>query len=117
MFFSVGTCGESKAKKYSLQITEFREGGSVIEENEKDSEAKGETKREEALKRSLLLSGWFFFVQTEDGSIPITLYSREDNQEVVNMKKAIVSAFQANFAGTKIKEEADPQSLHKAEYR
>ena len=63
------------------------------------------------------LSSPFFFVQTEDGSIPSTYYSREENHEVVNIMKAIVSAFQANFKGTKTKEEADPQSLHKSEYR
>ena len=112
MFSSVGKYGEYKAKKYSLHITEYKGGGSVIE---KDSEAKGETKQEEELKRSL--SSEFFFVQTEDGSIPTTFYSREEEKEVVNIKKAIVSAFQANFEGTKEKEEADPQSLHKAKYR
>ena len=62
------------------------------------------------------MQGWFEFVQTEDGSIPVTRYSREEDPEVINIKKAIVSAFQANFKGTKVKEEADPQSYHKAEY-
>ena len=62
------------------------------------------------------MQGWFEFVQTEDGSIPVTRYSREEDPEVINIKKAVVSAFQANFKGTKVKEEADPQSHHKAEY-
>ena len=63
-----------------------------------------------------MMQGWFHFVQTEDGSIPATYYSREEDAEIVNTKKSIVSAFQANFLGTNEKEEADPQSLHKAEY-
>ena len=62
------------------------------------------------------MQGWFEFVQTEDGSIPVTRYSREEDPEAINIKKAVVSAFQANFKGTKVKEEADPQSHHKAEY-
>ena len=62
------------------------------------------------------MGGWFQFVQTEDGSIPVTRFSREEDREIVNIKKAVVSAFQANFEGTNVKEEADPQSLHTAEY-
>ena len=64
-----------------------------------------------------MMMGWFHFAQTEDGSIPATYYSREEKGEIVNTKKAIVSAFQANFLGTKVKEEADLQSMHKAIYR
>ena len=64
-----------------------------------------------------MMMGWLHFVQTEDGSIPATYYSREEDGETVNTKKAIVSAFQANFLGTKVKEEADPQSIHMAVYR
>ena len=116
IYYTVGTHGEKKAKKYSLHISKFERGGSVIEAEEKDPEAPTtQTKEQEELKRSL--SSGFFFVQTEDGSIPTTFYSREEDKEVVNIKKAIVSAFQANFEGTKEKEEADPQSLHKAKYR
>ena len=63
-----------------------------------------------------LVSGWFKFVQTEDGSIPSVYHSREESSETVNFKKSISSAFQANFEGTRAKEEADPQSLHVAEY-
>ena len=64
-----------------------------------------------------MMMGWFHFVQTEDGSIPATYHSREEDGETVNTKKAIVSSFQANFLGTKVKEEADPQSIHMAVYR
>ena len=62
------------------------------------------------------LQGWFHFVQTEDGSIPIIRHSKEEDGEVINTKKAIVAAFQANFMGTEQKEEADPQSLHTSHY-
>ena len=61
--------------------------------------------------------GWFQFVQTTDGAIPATYFSREEDQEVVNIKKAVVSAFQANFIGTEVTEESDVQSLHQANYR
>ena len=36
---------------------------------------------------------------------------------MINVKKAIISLFQANFKGTKEKIEADVQSLHKSKYR
>ena len=62
-------------------------------------------------------SGWFQFVQTEDGTIPLTLYSREEDANIINIKKAIVSAFQSNFHGKAEKEESDPQSQHKSQYR
>ena len=62
------------------------------------------------------MQGWFHFIQTEDGSVPSVRHSREEDKEIVNTKKAVASAFQANFLGTKVKEEADPQSLHMAHY-
>ena len=68
-------------------------------------------------KLTSMLSKGVYFVQTEDGSIPSTYYSREEDPEMINSKKAIISAFQANFKGTKVKLEADPQSIHKAKYR
>ena len=78
-----------------------------------DQEAAGEAESH----YNEMMMGWFKFVQTEDGSIPAIYYSREEDREIVNTKKAIVSAFQANFLGTKVKEEADLQSMHKAIYR
>ncbi len=63
-----------------------------------------------------LVSGWFKFVQTEDGSIPSVYHAREESSETVNFKKSISAAFQANFEGTNAKVEADPQSLHVAKY-
>ena len=63
-----------------------------------------------------LLEGWFKFVQTEDGSIPAVFHSEAEDPEAVNFKKAITSAFQANFKGTDTKVEADSQSRHVSEY-
>ena len=64
-----------------------------------------------------MLSTSIFFVQTEDGTIPSTFYLEAEDSELVNIKKAFIAAFQANFKGTKEKTEADPQSLHTAKYR
>ena len=62
------------------------------------------------------MSGWFKFVQTEDGSVPAVFHNNGDDPTALNFKKAISAAFQANFKGTSRKIEADPQSLHVAEY-
>ena len=101
-----------KAKLYDLTITETNIGGNIVERKESENMNDDKPVRDYNEK----LAGWFQFVQTEDGSIPVTRYSREEDREIVNIKKAIVSAFQANFKGTSVKEEADPQSLHTAEY-
>ena len=98
-----------RAKLYELNITKAEAGGNVL--------ARSESKKQQGEQDyTVLLQGWFHFIQTEDGSIVDVRYSREEDSEVINTKKAIVSAFQANFKGTKVKEEADPQSLHKAHY-
>ena len=107
----VGTYGDLRAKLYDLKISHVSFGGNVIEKKHKEEPA-DEGEKDYAAR----MQGWFEFVQTEDGSIPVTRYSREEDPEVMNIKKAVVSAFQANFKGTKVKEEADPQSHHKAEY-
>ena len=107
----VGTYGDLKAKLYDLKISHVSFGGNIIEKKHKEEPADEGEKNYVAR-----MQGWFEFVQTEDGSIPVTRYSREEDPEVMNIKKAVVSAFQANFKGTKVKEEADPQSHHKAEY-
>ncbi|CAI8020933.1 hypothetical protein GBAR_LOCUS12470 [Geodia barretti] len=82
-------------------------------------DSSAEKKETRGLKQKLtsMLSKGVYFVQTEDGSIPSTYYSREEDPEMINSKKAIISVFQANFKGTKEKLEADPQSIHKAKYR
>ena len=61
--------------------------------------------------------GWFEFVQTDDGAIPRTRFSYEEDDALVNLKKAVVSALQGSFKGDKLKEEADAQSLHVSHYR
>ena len=104
--------GSMKAKLYDLAITETNIGGNILERKESENMNDDKPVRDYNEK----LAGWFQFVQTEDGSIPVTRYSREEDREIVNIKKAIVSAFQANFKGTSVKEEADQQSLHTAEY-
>ena len=62
------------------------------------------------------MSGWFKFVQTEDGSVPAVIHQNAEDSDALNFKKSIVAAFQANFKGTSRKVEADPQSIHVAEY-
>ena len=101
--------GPKEAKLYDLEITETNFGGNIVERKESENANDDEAVRD-------YIGGWFQFVQTEDGSIPVTRFSREEDREIVNIKKAVVSAFQANFKGTSVKQEADPQSLHTAEY-
>ena len=55
-------------------------------------------------------------MQIDDGSIPAVFHDNSEDSDALNFKKAIVAAFQANFKGTSKKIEADPQSLHVAEY-
>ena len=62
------------------------------------------------------VKGWFKFVQTEDGSVPAVYHANDEDSDIVNFKKAIAAAFQANFKGTESKVESDPQSLHLARY-
>ena len=107
----VGTYGDLKAKLYDLNISHASFGGNIIEKKHKEEPA-DEGEKDFAAK----MQGWFEFVQTEDGSIPVIRHSREEDPEIINIKKSVVSAFQANFKGTKVKEEADPQSHHKAKY-
>ena len=64
-----------------------------------------------------LLSGWFCFVQTEEGKVVAIYHSKEDHPSAVNLKKSIAAAFQANFKGTDTEEEVDPQSIHISHYR
>ena len=107
----VGTYGDLRAKLYDLKIFHVSFGGNIMEKKQQEEPAdEGE---KEYIAR---MQGWFEFVQSEDGSIPVIRHSRDEDPEVINIKKAVVSAFQANFKGTKVKEEADPQSHHKAEY-
>ena len=106
---AVGTYGDKRAKLYELNITQTELSGTILDTDEHEE-------KEAEHDYSLLMQGWFHFIQTEDGSIPSVRHSREEDKEIVNTKKAMVSAFQANFMGTKVKEESDPQSLHMARY-
>lgn len=63
-----------------------------------------------------LVSGWFKFVQTEDGAVPAVYHDSSEDIDAVNFKKQIAAAFQANFKGAGERLEADPQSLHVAQY-
>ena len=59
----------------------------------------------------------FCFVQTGDGKIAYVIYSAKENPQVVNIKKGIVSAFQANFGNDLSREETDVSGSHRASYR
>ena len=63
-----------------------------------------------------MVKGWFKFVQTQDGSVPAVYHANDEDSDIINFKKAIAAAFQANFIGTDSKLESDPQSLHLAHY-
>ena len=63
-----------------------------------------------------MMSGWFKYVQTEDGSIPAIFHAKGEDVAALNFKKGLTAAFQANFKGTSSKVEADPQSIHVAKY-
>ena len=91
-----------------MDITNSVLGGNIVDRTSNDTEGK---------LYSLEPKGWLQFVQTEDGTIPITFFSREEDHEIVNIKKAIVSAFQASLKGKVVKEESDPQSHHNSTYR
>ena len=63
------------------------------------------------------LSGWFCFGQTSDGHVVSVFHSQTEETEVVNIKKGIAAAFQANFRGTAEEVEIDTQSRHISHYR
>ena len=64
----------------------------------------------------MLLESWFCFVQTEDGKVVAVQHSPRDSEEIVDFKRAIAAAFQANFKGTSEETESDPQSTHTSHY-
>ena len=63
------------------------------------------------------LSGWFCFVQTEDGKVVAVHHASNEDEVAISFKKSIAAAFQANFKGTDEEKEIDPQSDHIAHYR
>ena len=88
-------------------------GGSFIERRKDDSKDSSEKALNEYSQR---MQNPFKFVQTADGSVPAVIHSKDEDPQVVNIKKAIASTFQANFEGSREKEESDPQSRHVSQY-
>ena len=101
------------AKLYELDITQTQFGGTLMDTYKKE---KQQEEQQAEHDYGQLMKDWFHFIQTEDGSVPSVRHSREQDKEIVNIKKAVVSAFQANFLRTKVKEESDPQSQHTSRY-
>ena len=109
---AVGTYNGQKAIRYKMVITDAKVFGTVIDQEE-GSKSDGRSRAPPELNSLATI-----FVQTADGSIPVIQYPRveDKNERIVNLKKAIVSAFQTNFGGTEMKKEADTQSLHTSHY-
>ena len=63
------------------------------------------------------MSQWFCFVRNSNGKVVGILHPVDEDSDVVNFKKSIAAAFQANFAGTQDENETDSQSHHTSHYR
>ena len=63
------------------------------------------------------MSGPFCFVQAKDGKVVSVQYNPEEKLQIVNYKKGIAAAFQANFKKTSVEIEEDTQSRHYSHYR
>ena len=63
------------------------------------------------------LKGEFCYIQTRNGRIVSIYYSPTDSEEVINIKRGIAGAFQANFYSQEMVEEVDPGSTHISHYR
>ena len=75
---------------------------------------------DQGLKAAILkgkLKGEFCYVQTKSGKIVSIHYSPTEDEEGINIKRAITSTFQANFDKQKEVEESDPGSTHISHYR
>eukprot|EP00731_Ephydatia_muelleri_P006400 Em0003g648a len=64
-----------------------------------------------------LLSGPFCFVQTSEGKIVSVHYGPDEKPAIVNLKKAVAAAFQANFKYTEQEVEEDTLTTHVSQYR
>lgn len=64
-----------------------------------------------------MMKNRFCFVRNSNGKLLTVFHPANETSEVVNIKKMIASAFQANFDKTMEEIESDPQSVHKARYR
>ena len=63
------------------------------------------------------MSDWFCFMRNSNGKILGVFHPAGEGINVVNFKKSIAAAFQANFAGTEDEDETDSQSHHTSHYR
>ena len=64
------------------------------------------------------LDKWFCFAQsTSSGKVLGVFYGKGEEEWVVNFKKSITSAFQANYEGTTVTNETDSQSNHTSHYK
>ncbi|KAL5502594.1 hypothetical protein EMCRGX_G009395 [Ephydatia muelleri] len=63
-----------------------------------------------------LLSGPFCFVQTSEGKIVSVHYGPDEKPAIVNLKKAVAAAFQANFKYTEQEVEEDTLTTHVSQY-
>ena len=60
---------------------------------------------------------WFCFAQSSmSGRVLEVFHAKEEKDWIVNFKKSIASAFQANYEGKTIVNETDSQSIHTSHY-
>jgi hypothetical protein len=111
---TAGTYGHQEALLYSMSVSDTHISGGMYDNADDGINEEGSERVVQNFDD--MMSGWFKFVQTEDGSVPAVFHNNGDDSGIINFKKAISAAFQANFKGTSRKVEADPQSLHVAEY-
>eukprot|EP00731_Ephydatia_muelleri_P031258 Em0022g772a len=103
---SVGKYDAKEAKQYCLRVKET--SLSTDEGKNRLSEISSNVER--------LLNGPFCFVQTEDGKIVSVHHDPNERSQIVNFKKGIAAAFQANFKNTHVEVEEDTQSKHHSRY-
>ncbi|KAL5489314.1 hypothetical protein EMCRGX_G018392 [Ephydatia muelleri] len=103
---SVGKYRENEATKYCLNVKDT----SFIS----DEIVKSQFQVSEDADK--LLSRPFCFVQTEDGKVVSVYHNLDEMAQIVNFKKGIAAAFQANFKNTHVEMEEDTQSKHYAQY-
>ena len=63
------------------------------------------------------MSQWFCFVRNSNGKVVGVFHPVDEDSAMVNFKKSIAAAFQANFAGTEDEDETDSESHHTSHYR
>ena len=64
------------------------------------------------------MKNWFCFIkETETGKVTSVSYPDGEEEDVVNFKKSIASAFQVNLRESVEEEEIDSQSHHISHYR